>query len=224
MKRINFDDFVDSYLDQTQSQTKFFNKDRDYFDLYKVNILKEVNKNFRPKKILDFGCGIGLCLRFIIREFKNSKIYAYDESQKSQAFAKKSYQGINFLNNKNLEKNKYDIIFISGVLHHVQVAKRKRLILRLNKMLNKNGKIFITEHNPYNPITRKIVSECEYDKDASLLKKKLLFKLLKSNKFNVVTSGYYLFFPQLLNFLRPLEKLLRWLPLGGQYFVFAKKV
>ena len=37
-------------------------------------------------------------------------------------------------------------------------------------MLSEKGNIFITEHNPYNPVTRKIVSECAYDKDAILLK------------------------------------------------------
>ena len=68
MKKINFDDFVNTYVDQTQNLTTFFNKDRDYFDLYKIDILKEITKGIKPKKILDFGCGIGLCLRFIIKK------------------------------------------------------------------------------------------------------------------------------------------------------------
>ena len=222
MTRINFDNFVESYITQTQKQTIFFNKERDYFDLYKVNLLKEINTS-RPNKILDFGCGIGLCLRFLVKTFKSSKIYAHDESKKSQAFAKKKYHGVYFLNKNQLEKHKYDIIFISGVFHHVQIEKRKKLISKLNRMLNKNGNIFITEHNPYNPITQKIVSECEYDKDAQLLKRKNLFNLLKSNNFSIKNSGYYLFFPEFFKFFRPVEKYLRWLPLGGQYFIFAKK-
>jgi len=35
--------------------------------------------------------------------------------------------------------------------------------------------------------------------------------------------SYCLFFPQQLAALRPLEKYLRWLPMGGQYFVCASK-
>ncbi len=34
-------------------------------------------------------------------------------------------------------------------------------------------------------------------------------------------SSYCLFFPQQLSALRPFEKYLRWLPIGGQYFVCA---
>ena len=49
-KKINFDDFVNTYVDQTQTLTTFFNKDRDYFDLYKIDILKEITKGIKPKK------------------------------------------------------------------------------------------------------------------------------------------------------------------------------
>lgn len=223
MKKINFDDFVNTYVDQTQNLTTFFNKDRDYFDLYKIDILKEITKGIKPKKILDFGCGIGLCLRFIIKKFNHSKIYAFDESKKSQAYAKKNYPKAKFLNSRNLKNQKYDIIFVSGVFHHVQIKKRKKLILELRKMLSEKGNIFITEHNPYNPVTRKIVSECAYDKDAILLKKSNLVNLLKSNDFKDFNTGYCLFFPEFLKFFRPLEKYIRWLPFGGQYFVSARK-
>ena len=36
-------------------------------------------------------------------------------------------------------------------------------------MLKNDGQLIIFEHNPLNPITRKIVKECEYDEDAILL-------------------------------------------------------
>ena len=49
MKKINFDDFVNTYVDQTQTLTTFFNKDRDYFDLYKIDILKEITKGIKQK-------------------------------------------------------------------------------------------------------------------------------------------------------------------------------
>ena len=52
-----------------------------------------------------------------------------------------------------------------------------------------------------NPVTRKIVSECAYDKDAILLKKSNLVNLLKSNDFKDFNTGYCLFFPEFLKFL-----------------------
>jgi len=34
---------------------------------------------------------------------------------------------------------------------------------------------------------------------------------------------YRVFFPRMLKWLRPLENLLGWLPVGAQYYVLAKK-
>ncbi len=221
--KVNFDDHVDSYEQQTQVQTKFFNNKREYFDLYKVNLMKEVNSDYSPKSILDFGCGIGLCLGYLLKEFKKSKIYATDESLKSQKYSQKKYPKVKFLNHKKINRYNFDLIFISGVFHHVKPSKRLNLISTINKILNKNGKIFITEHNPFNPITQKIVSQCEYDKDANLISQKEMINLLLKKGFTNIQSGYYLFFPEIFKFFRPLEKFMRWMPLGGQYFIAAQK-
>ena len=35
----------------------------------------------------------------------------------------------------------------------------------------------------------------------------------------VLHRGYTLFFPRPLSFLRPLEPMMEWLPLGAQYYV-----
>ena len=144
--------------------------------------------------------------------------------KKSQLKTKKKYSRVKFLNKKSLEKQKYDLIFISGVFHHVKPNSRKKLISKINKMLKVNGKIFITEHNPFNPITQKNVSQCEYDKDANLISQKEMIKLLLKKKFTNIQSGYYLFFPEIFKFFRPLEKFMRWIPLGGQYFIAAQKI
>jgi len=44
---------------------------------------------------------------------------------------------------------------------------------------------------------------------------------MRNAHLNVDESSYCLFFPQQLSALRPFEKYLRWLPMGGQYFVCA---
>ena len=100
--KIDFDNFVETYVNKTQTQTNFFNKDRSYFDLYKIKLLKNVDKNFKPKKILDFGCGIGFCLKYFLQEFKKCKIHAYDESKKIKLYAKKK----SIKNKKKIFKSK----------------------------------------------------------------------------------------------------------------------
>ena len=48
-------------------------------------------------------------------------------------------------------------------------------------------------------------------------------KILKKTGLQVVMQEYRVFFPAILKILRPSEQYLKWFPLGGQYFVIAKK-
>ena len=80
------------------------------------------------------------------------------------------------------------------------------------------------EHNPYNPLTRHAVNTCSFDENAVLLKRTEVAKLFVKAGMEVVMQEYRVFFPAFLNLLRPLEKLLTWLPFGGQYFVVGKKI
>ena len=47
--------------------------------------------------------------------------------------------------------------------------------------------------------------------------------ILKKTRLQVVMQEYRVFFPAFLKILRPSEQFLKWFPLGGQYFVIAKK-
>ena len=40
--KVDFDEFTEVYLEKTQAQTSFFNKSRDYFDVYKIKLLKKL--------------------------------------------------------------------------------------------------------------------------------------------------------------------------------------
>jgi hypothetical protein len=93
----------------------------------------------------------------------------------------------------------------------------------LHKNLNQGGELFIFEHNPYNPLTRRIVNNCEFDDDAILLTAREIKSRLLQSKFRFLQTHYTLFFPGFLSKLRFLEKYMEWLPLGGQYFVHAIK-
>jgi len=91
----------------------------------------------------------------------------------------------------------------------------------LYQRLTPGGTIVIFEHNPFNPVTRKIVNDCPYDKDAVLLRPSELKTLLVDAGLLVHRSVYCLFVPPSLSALLPLESKLGWLPLGGQYWVTA---
>jgi hypothetical protein len=70
-----------------------------------------------------------------------------------------------------------------------------------------------------------VVDTCEFDKDAELISASELQKLVKKTRFNTVKVRYTLFIPRYSIFKRVLflEDYLKWLPLGGQYYIFAQK-
>ena len=81
----------------------------------------------------------------------------------------------------------------------------------------------VYEHNPYNPLTRNAVNNCPFDENAILLRKNEVNKIFKKTELKIIMQEYRVFFPAFLKILRPSEQYLKWLPLGGQYFVIAKK-
>jgi hypothetical protein len=83
--------------------------------------------------------------------------------------------------------------------------------------------IVIFEHNPLNPLTVHAVRTCPFDANARLIKAGDLVRSLESEQWQAADINYHIFFPRILSALRPLEKSLRWLPLGAQFSVNARK-
>ena len=220
-KKINFDNYADNYKDYITKSLGNIENNLDYFHIKKSEILKK-ELGYQPKKILDLGCGVGTMLGLMIEKFSGSSFYAYDESIKSMDYIKKIFPKINCL--ENLKTNeKFDLLFLSSVVHHVKSTDRDTFFKNIHNLLNPNGVMFIFEHNPYNPITLKMVANCEFDADAELIKKNDLINLCKKNNFEIIKSGYIHFFPSKLGFLFKLESFLKWFFLGAQYFCLFKK-
>ena len=220
-KKINFDNYADNYKDYITKSLGNIENNLNYFHIKKSEILKK-ELGYEPKKILDLGCGVGTMLGLMIDKFSSSSFYAYDESKKSMDYIKKIFPKINCL--ENLKTNeKFDLIFLSSVVHHVKSTDRDAFFKNIYNLLNPNGVMFIFEHNPYNPITLKMVANCEFDADAELIKKNDLINLCKKNNFEIIKSGYIHFFPSKLGFLFKLESYLKWFFLGAQYFCLFKK-
>ena len=220
--RVDFDEYADQYEELLQEQLAFFSKDRGYFSEYKVALAAKHSPR-PPVRVLDFGCGIGLSLPFLMRYFPGANIFATDLSEGSLGHVRKNFRDVTVLSDGEVEEHSYDMIFVTGVFHHVPIQQRESLIKRLAKLLSMEGRLVVFEHNPFNPVTRHMVATCPFDADAELIRLGSMKRLVASSGINVTSAGYCLFFPQLLSILRPLEKYLCWLPGGGQYFVVAKK-
>jgi len=218
---IDFDDFAEKYKDYLSDSLKSIDSNASYYHEAKVKITKR-EIGFDPETILDFGSGIGMITKYLYRYFPDCALFAYDNSEKSLNYLASKFPKTNCLNNLNISQ-KFDLIFVSNVIHHVKNPDRDDFLTKIRSLLNDEGRIIIFEHNPYNPITLKIVANCDFDTDAELIKKKKLINLCKKNKLNLINSGYIHFFPSQLKYFFSLEKYLKWFFLGAQYFCIFKK-
>jgi SAM-dependent methyltransferase len=224
MNKVDFDHFVDNYNELLCEQTRFFSSDESYFARYKVGIARRLVAH-APERILEYGCGIGRNIPFLREAFAGAQVMGSDVSARSVEFARVANPGVQFWTEGDAkgEHETFDLIFVAGVFHHVPPPERKGTAELLAARLRRGGTIVVFEHNPYNPVTRKIVSECPYDKGVVLLPPHELRGCLANAGLGSFKQGYSLFFPPSLKVLAHLEPMLGWLPLGGQYWVCAAK-
>lgn len=228
MNKVNFDEHAENYEKVLDKDLEFFGEESSYFAEYKINVVKKTLGTAKPLNILEYGCGIGMNIKFFSKHFPDSKINGCDISQKSLEVAKKRYdQNVNIflINEENLTKynESFDLIFVSCVFHHIQPTLREQSMKNIFNLLKKDGSLYFFEHNPFNPVTRHIVNTCVWDTDAILLKPKESLNLIQSTGFKIENKKYTLFFPAFLKFLRFMESFLFFLPMGGQYYIKAKK-
>lgn len=223
--KVNFDDYTNNYDELLRESTSFFSSNEKYFSKYKVEILKRsLSDPRRVKTILEFGCGIGRNIEYIQELFPDAKIVGTDISTESIKIAAENNPKVRFeVESDSLKLGQFDVIFIAGVFHHIHPNSRESVLRTINERLAPGGTLIIFEHNPFNPVTRNIVNNCPYDADAILIKPSELKNLLRTNGLVIKKTSYCLFIPPKLSFLSSIESYLGWLPLGGQYFITARK-
>ena len=228
-----FDKFAGKYEDIHAENIKTSGYDPSYFDEMKIreihSSLKSDGKENRTMKFLNFGCGIGKSEKYIRKYFPCSMIYSVDVSEESVKAAQernKHLEGIRFetFDGYNIPFDvEFDVIFIANVLHHVPFERHLPLLKNLCSKMNKEGALFLFEHNPLNPLTVRAVNTCEFDRDAHLLNPLYTRTILSQSGFLWRKMRFIIFFPKSLSFLVTCEKYLNKLPLGAQYYFIAKK-
>lgn len=220
--KVDFDEYAEKYTSMLQEQLSYFSEDRSYFSRYKAKILGSLIE-VKPLRVLDFGAGVGLMVPHLQSEFPNAKIFVTDISSKSLEMLSERFSDIAVVPDAFLEDHRFDVILISTVLHHIDPGSRHAVMQRLGKLLTPGGSICIFEHNPFNPLTRRLVATCPFDVDAVLLSMLESSRLMTSSAgLSVSSRGYTLFVPPRLVRMTWVEKYLKWLPLGGQYFVCGR--
>jgi len=222
---VDFDNFTEDYNALLHESTKFFSSNEEYFAKYKVDIACN-NITWPVHRVLEYGCGIGRNIPFLQDSFPKALIVGSDISRVSLDMAKNLNSGVEFFHESEVVSftEPFDLIFVAGVFHHIPPSQRSAAAATIFERLSLGGEVFIFEHNPFNPITRKIVSSCPYDEDAVLLAPSEMKAHLKQAGLFIKRQSFCLFFPPRFSKISFIERHLGWLPFGGQYWVQAKRI
>jgi SAM-dependent methyltransferase len=209
-----FDHYARSYREAHRDSVRLSGEAPEYFAEHKLGCLERAGVT-PEARVLDYGCGTGSLTRLLAG--RHARVAGYDPSEQSRALALEVAPSATFYGEESaIPEADFDVAILSGVLHHVPPGEREGVVAEVVKKLAPGGRLFVFEHNPYNPVTRRAVAACPFDDDAILLAPGEIRALLQRARLRAVQQDYVLFFPRPLARLRPFEPLLRWLPLGAQ--------
>ena len=160
--------------------------------------------NAKNSKILDFGCGIGSSAEKVIK-YNPKKIIGIDISEISINKAKNKAKELNIdidykvdnCEKTNLNQNSFDIVYGTGILHHLEIDK---CLNEIHRVLKSNGKLLFIEPLGTNPIInlyRKLTPNTRSRDEHPLIKKDFEYLNKKFVDVNVKYYGFLtlIFFP-----------------------------
>lgn len=181
----------------------------------------------RKLRALDVGCGMGAVMNML--EDKFLELSGVDaskgmiEAARQRLTKKLSFQVIQG-NHLPFGENEFDIVYSMSLFHHVPDQARLIALREMTRVVKNGGWIINFDHNALNPLTRWVVKRCPLDQGATLLRASEMTSLCRSLQLRQIHTRFILFFPKALRLLRRLETHLFWCPLGGQFYVAARKV
>jgi ubiquinone/menaquinone biosynthesis C-methylase UbiE len=231
MDQAEFDKFADEYRQLHANNISASGEAPEFFAEYKVADLVDVTAARRYQeapRILDFGAGVGTSVPYFRKYFPKCDLTCIDVSTRSLEIGAARFPAeakfVHFDGEKlPFPGESFDIVFIACVLHHISHSEHEAILRELFRVLRADGTLVVFEHNPYNPLTVQAVKTCAFDENAVLVRASDLRRRFVRAGFHSPYTNYRILFPHFLRFMRGLEKWMKWLPLGAQYCIYAKK-
>jgi SAM-dependent methyltransferase len=222
-----FDRYGQTYEEAVDEAIAFAGQEHDFYLEAKARRLVELARRFagpgRPRA-LDVGCGPGSFDRHVSSAFALSGV---DVSPAMVERAGAANPDVEYAVSEERRlphgDGAFDLAFAVCVLHHVAPADRLPLLREMRRVLRPGGLVAVFEHNPWNPLTRRVVRACEFDEGVELLSRRELASLVRGADLEVVACEYLLFFPWRARLLQAAERTLTRLPLGAQYVVAGRR-
>jgi SAM-dependent methyltransferase len=203
-----------------------FASDGDFFIHQKCRVLMRQLRRDRPSarrlRLLDAGCGQGTAIAFLSKE---ARVIGTDVSLPMLRDAVRCGPvSVQEPFNLPFANESFDAAFAFCVYHHIDAAHHVRHLRELRRIVKAGGRVYVFEHNPFNPVTRRIFARAPIDRGCHLIAPAQLRARFREAGLDAVRSRYLLFLPERLwKRFGCIEPALAWLPLGGQYFVSGRK-
>ncbi|AWI58751.1 class I SAM-dependent methyltransferase [Sinorhizobium fredii] len=230
MDEAEFDRFADEYYQQHAASIRLSGEAPEFFHRYKVKDVAAALQaaETMPMRILDFGAGVGNSLGPMKEAFPTAEIVLLDPSPRSLDVARARHPGKAHFQHFDggqipFDDGTFDLVFAACVFHHIPGLLHVPLLKEIRRVMRRGASLFVFEHNPLNPLTRKAVRDCPFDENAILISASSMKALLHDAGLPDCWVAYRIFFPGFLSALRALEPMLRGVPLGAQYYVHAIK-
>ena len=229
---MKFDEYSSDYDTALNKGLRVSGEDKNYFAKGRVDWLKKclAQLNINPLQIMDYGCGTGTSVPFLLGLSETPSLVGLDDSIKSLEVAQNSTGERSNERSKFFHLDEYkpkgdiDLAFCNGVFHHIPPNKRPQAVDFIFRSLKPRGVFSLWENNPWNPGTRYVMSRIPFDRDAIPLSFLETKRLLKNHGFEILRVDFLFIMPNILRIFRGIEPFLRRAPLGAQYQVLARKI
>lgn len=197
MNIAEFDRFADEYRNLHQANVAITGEALEYFAEYKVRALRAVTAGCatQPRRILDFGSGIGNSIPEFSRSFPGAELVCADVSQRSLDLATRRFPGL--LRLRVPSHPAWGALGLAARTLSRGQAWRPAVGIRAQPAQSPDAAR--RQHLPVRP-------QCPAD---------------PGRPAGATVPGSRMVFPRALAALRPIERWISWVPFGAQYSVTA---
>lgn len=228
MAHTDYDQYRDPYSEELDRAVAFAGTSHDFFTRAKAGELVRVARLHLgdPSQLdaLDVGCGIGLTDRHLAGRFR--MLTGTDVLPGVLETAARTNPAVRYelaeRGRLPFDDGAFDLVFAVCVVQVVAPEERPGFVAELARVTRPDGLVVVFEHNPHNPMTRLVVRRCEFGEDARMLRMAAAERLLSENGVTPVDRGFLLLFPSRRKRILAVERALRRLPLGAQYYIAAR--
>jgi SAM-dependent methyltransferase len=225
-----FDAYRDGYEGRINDAISYTGKSRNFFTKVKADYLLDLfmghfGRGSDPE-ILDIGCGNAIIHQFLSSRWPELRLSGIDIAASVIDEARASNPQVNY--------NTYDgagLPYTDGrfsgayticVMHHVPPSGWREFLVEMRRVVRPGGLVAVIEHNPLNPLTRRLVATCPFDRNAVLIRAGRLAELMREAGLHDVWHRSILFTPFDGSFFQRFDRALGWLPLGAQYLAAGR--